>query len=234
MFSPPPPGRPWWRTRAALIGAAAAVVAIAVVLVIALSGGKSKKNPHIDSSAVALKLARRITLTPADWGAGFVWDDPYENDDLTEGLADSSCKYAMQPIVDALAAVQRSVHATDQTVNANSVLVVYREPSFAQADAARFRVSTQRCRIVNGAEDKARWEGVHEVNISGLRGFDEVVAEEGHKVADETGSKADTYYTYLTGRKGQFLMQSYVARSGAQGQNRNDAVNALSLMLSRL
>jgi hypothetical protein len=84
------------------------------------------------------------------------------------------------------------------------------------------------------AASKARWESIHQVDVPRPKGFDEVVGEEGHLVADENGRPADAYYTYLTGRKGRYLVQTYVTRGGTPAQNRSDATNALSLMLSRL
>lgn len=88
---------------------------------------------------------------------------------------------------------------------------------------------------MSDAGGKTQYDNVHEVAVPELKGFDALVAEEGHISASADGQKVDAEYTLLTGRKGQFVLQSFINRaSGAQEQNRDDAVNALSLMLSRL
>ncbi|MFE0190580.1 hypothetical protein [Streptomyces sp. NPDC058989] len=69
-------------------------------------------------------------------------------------------------------------------------------------------------------------------SVMAPKGFDDLMAEQGHDI----GGGLDSYYTSLTASKGQFVLQSYVSRPGAktQGRNLNEAVKALSLMLSRL
>ncbi|MFF4564946.1 hypothetical protein [Streptomyces sp. NPDC001435] len=217
----------------ALVVAVLAVVGIAVVFAMSRGGeGGTKQDPS--TAASAREITRRVALTPADWGSGFTRSDHYENEEKSEGVTDPDCNYVTQPIVNALAALQRGVRKEDRTVYANSTVVVYRNASSAQADVARLRSDVQRCPMEKEAASKARWESVHQVDVPRPKGFDEVVGEEGHLVADENGRPADAYYTYLTGRKGRYLVQTYVTRGGTPAQNRSDATNALSLMLSRL
>ncbi|WP_316751191.1 hypothetical protein [Streptomyces herbicida] len=231
---PPSPRRPWWRGAPALVAAVLAVVGIAMVFVIESRGGKGGTKQDLESAASARDITRRVALAPTDWGSGFTRSEPYENEEKAEGVTDPDCNYVTQPIENALAVLQRSVKKKDGTVYANSTVVVHRNASFARADVARLRSDVQRCPTEKEAASRARWENVHEVDIPELNGFDEVVAEEGHLVADENGRPADAYYTYLTGRKGRYMVQTYVTRSGTSTQNRSDAANALSLMLSRL
>ncbi|MFI0215509.1 hypothetical protein [Streptomyces lydicus] len=233
---PPPHRRPWWRTPPAFIGAAAAVVALAVGLIFAFRGGSGPTNvpakvPTPNSSAEARDVAARVTLTPGDWGPDFAQDSPYEDDALTEDVADQNCNFVAQPMVDALAGLRRSVKKSDSTVFAFSYLFAYKRADFAHHDADHFRADLQRCQTQY--QDKAKFEDVHEVKIPELTGFDEVVAEEGRLAVDDQGNKANTYYSYIIGRKGNFLMGSDVTRSET-GQNRDDAVKALKLMLTRL
>ncbi|MFE0515679.1 hypothetical protein [Streptomyces sp. NPDC058964] len=209
---------------------------VAVLLVVTSHRNKDGKKPAVSTAAEARGIARRVALTPPDWGSGFTKGDPYESEDTTEGVTDQNCDYATQPIADALSAVRRNVGRTDGTALASSQVVVYRGAEPARADAARLRSEARRCPKVKEAEGNARWEGIHEVALTELKGFDDVVAEEGRLVVDGQGRKSDNYYTNLTGRKGQFVMQAYVTRNGSrtQAQNRRDATNALALMLSRL
>ncbi|UXY26043.1 hypothetical protein [Streptomyces sp. HUAS TT20] len=234
---PPPPaaGRSWWRgAPARVVAVLAVVVGIVVVFVMESGGGKGGTKQDIGTVASAREVTRRVALTPADWGSGFTRSDHYENEEKSEGVTDPDCNYVTQPIGNALAVLQRGVQKKDNTVFANSTVVVFRNASSAQADVARLRSDVQRCPTEKEAASKARWEGVHEVDVPGLTGFDEVVGEEGHLVADENGRPADAYYTYLTGRKGRYMVRTYVTRGGTPTQNRSDATNALSLMLSRL
>ncbi|MEU7055402.1 hypothetical protein [Streptomyces sp. NPDC046197] len=228
---PVPRRRRWWRSLPALVGAGAVVVAIAVaLLVISMGGGRQ----DVGTPAAARGLARRVTLSPSDWGAGFVRGAAYENTEMAQGLTDRNCAYLAQPIAGALAALQRTVGTPDRTVVAYARLVVYRDAASARADIARLRADTDHCRTEHDAAGKARWEDVHAVDVPALRGFDEVATEEGHRVTDEKGRTADNYYTYLSGRKGKYLMQSYVVRTAKRDGNRSAAAAALSLMLSRL
>lgn len=228
----PPPRRAWWRGAPALVVAVLAVAGIAAVFV--MESGKDGTEQGLGTEASARGITRRVALTPGDWGSGFTRSDHYENEAKNEGVTDADCNYVTQPIGHALAVLQRSVKKKDETVYANSTVVVYPNAGLAQADVARLRSGVQRCPTEKEAASSARWENVHEVDIPGLKGFDEVVGEEGHLVADENGRPADAYYAYLTGRKGRYIVQTYVTRGGTSTQNRSDATNALSLMLSRL
>ncbi|MFJ9868273.1 hypothetical protein [Streptomyces sp. NPDC101165] len=230
---PPPPRRPWWLRPPALIGAAAAVAAIAVGLVILL-GGREPGHERVETAAQARDLARRVALKPADWGSGYVRSTPYETDDVTESFADASCYLGVQTPVNLLAALERNAQSPDRKVVNTSTVIVHRDTASAAAGIARFRTDARRCPTEYDSASKQKWEDVRAVDVPGLKGFDEVAGEEGHQVVDETGLKLDEYYTQLTGRKGQVLMQATVARSGGQGRNREDAVHALTLMLSRL
>ncbi|MET7631799.1 hypothetical protein ABZS53_15285 [Streptomyces sp. NPDC005499] len=185
----------------------------------------------VDASA----LAKRVTLAPADWNSGYKRAAPYESADLTEGVTDAKCKYSIKPVTNALGGRQRNVQSADETVYVTSELIVFKQPAAAHQTITRFRRGTMRCRTVEAADDKSQWKDVHEVEIP-KKGFDEVAAEEAHQVLDATGQTMDAYYIYAYGRKGQYLMEAYVARSGSgtQEQNRHDAVAALTLMLSRL
>lgn len=216
-----------------LIGAAAAVVAVAVGLAIALSG-RDQGHERVRSAAQARDLAKRVALTPADWGSGYVRSDPYETDQVVQSVADDSCTLSVRQPVNELAALERNAQKSDRTVADTSTVVVHRDTGSATADIARFRSDTRRCRTEYDAATKQKWEDVHAVDVPALKGFDELSGEEGHQVADEAGQKVDTYYTQLTGRKGQVVVQATVARSGGRGQNREEAANALSLMLGRL
>lgn len=229
----PPPRRPWWLRPPALIGAAAAVVAIAVGLVILLSGGEQGHEP-VETAAQARDLARRVALKPADWGAGYVRSTPYETADVTESFADASCYLEVHTPVNLLAALERNAQSSDRMVLSTSTVIVHRDTGSAAAGIARFRTDPWRCGTEYDSASKQKWVDVRAVGVPGLKGFDEVAGEEGHQVVDETGLKLDQYYTQLTGRKGQVLMQATVARPGSQGRNREEAVHALTLMLSRL
>ncbi|GAB7034338.1 hypothetical protein JCM4914_57990 [Streptomyces platensis subsp. malvinus] len=240
----PPPRRPWWRTPPVLVGAGIGVVGIGVALAFILSaGGDYSPNansgepssiPSVDSPAAARTVVNRVTLKPADWGSGYVAEDPYETRDLTDISVDQNCDWAVRSINDAFATLLRSSRTSDKTAFTSARTTVYKA-----ADPARYRMSQQRealQRCPTQKSGKSRIENVHEISIPELKGFDEVVAEEGHQVLDENGEKVDVYYTYLTGRKANYVMTSEVDRSGTetQEQNRNDASSALSLMLSRL
>ncbi|MEV6052419.1 hypothetical protein [Streptomyces sp. NPDC052107] len=216
------------------LAVAVAVVAVTVVLAVVLRGGKGEKAPRVSSSSAALQSAKRVALTPPDWGSGFVQDDPYENDDLNTYFLDSGCKNVQAPLASALAEVRRNVKTSDRTVYAYSSVTVYSSPAFAQADAARTRQDGQRCPKQTDTMSKTRWEGVHEVAVPTLKGLDDMAVEEGRQVADQTGKAMNNYYTYLTARQGQFLMQVFVTRADSQDGNLNDAINALSTMLRRL
>ncbi|MEU9502057.1 hypothetical protein [Streptomyces sp. NPDC048196] len=235
-----------------LIGTGVAVVAIGVAIAFASTAGNGEGNPSggtaspntnsgepssipsVDSPAAASDVIKRVTLKPADWGNGYVADTPYENSDLTENTVDQNCNWASEPIKNAFATLTRWSKTSGKTVSAVSWTTVYKTPESAQYSVSDQREALQRCPTQSSG--KSRIEGVHEIKIPGLNGFDEVVAEEGHQVSDENGNKVDDYYTYLTGRKGKFLLHTDVDRgeSGTQEQNRNDASSALSLMLSRL
>lgn len=209
------------------------MVAVAVGLAIAL-GGRDQGHERVRSAAQARDLAKRVALTPADWGSGYVRSDPYETDQVVQSVADDSCTLVVQPPANELAALERNAQKSDRTVADTSTVVVHRDSGSATADIARFRSDTQRCRTEYDSATKQKWEDVHAVDVPALKGFDELSGEEGHQVADEAGQKVDTYYTQLTGRKGQVVVQATVARSGGRGQNREEAANALSLMLGRL
>ncbi|WP_158795006.1 hypothetical protein [Streptomyces sp. NRRL S-337] len=234
-----------------LIGTAVAVVAIAVAIAFASTAGNGGGNPSgspspnansgepssipsVDSVAAASAVVKSVTLKPADWGSGYVAQDPYENSDLNEITVDQNCNWSTQPIAGAFTTLLRSSQTPDKAVLAYSGTTAYKAADSAQYGLTEKREALQRCPTQRSG--KTQLEDVHEINIPELKGFDEVVAEEGHEVSDENGNKVDTYYTYLTGRKGNFVLTTEVDRSGtgSQEQNRNDASSALSLMLSRL
>ncbi|MBL1086589.1 hypothetical protein JK359_32310 [Streptomyces actinomycinicus] len=147
---------------------------------------------------------------------------------------DQDCKLVMQPILNAFGTLSRTVQAQDASVYATSTLIVYRSDDFARAALARWHDDATRCKTERDSANRVAWDRIHPIEVPKPKGLDDVVAEEGHSPIDEKGGPADTYYTYITGRKGPFLVQSYMARSGTQVQNREQALNALSLMASRL
>ncbi|MFF1402886.1 hypothetical protein [Streptomyces sp. NPDC058294] len=231
----PPPRCPWWRRSGVLAGVAVAAVAVAVVAALVLARHAGRGTPSAGTPAQARDITRRVALAPADWGPDAVRDDPYENDDKVVLVADDSCKVVRQPGVYMLGYLDRNVRKKDLTEYVTSTVMVYRGAGFAQADAARFRADAQRCGKEADSGSKARWEDIHEVDISTLKGFDDVVsAEEGHLTVDRDGRKADWYYTTATGRTGQFLLQVTVLRDASPGRNREEALNALSVMRGRL
>ncbi|MFE0377820.1 hypothetical protein ACFW1M_20050 [Streptomyces inhibens] len=208
-----------------------------------LSGGKDEgepsgnpsKVPSVRSSAAASDLAKRVTLTPKDWGSTFVRDSPYQSAGLAWSVVDEDCKVTPESPAGALAALTRSAKEPDGTAYSDSSFITYKGADFAQRGITRQREPLQRCRKMSDAGGKTQYDNVHEVAFPEMKGFDDLVAEEGHIGVNSDGEKADSEYTLLTGRKGQFVLQSYINRgSGAQEQNRDDAVKALSLMLSRL
>ncbi|UKY54820.1 hypothetical protein [Streptomyces inhibens] len=214
-----------------------------MVLAFAFSGGKDEgepsgtpaKVPSVSSSAAATDLAERVTLTPKDWGSTFVRDSPYQSTGLTWPAVDQDCKVTQESPVGALAALSRNAKEPDGTAFSGSSFITYKGADFAKRGIARQREPLQRCPKMSDAGSKLQYDKVHEVAFAELKGFDDLVAEEGHISVDTDGKKADAEYTLLTGLKGQFLLQSYINRaSGSQEKNRDDAVNALSLMLSRL
>ncbi|MFF4286776.1 hypothetical protein ACFY0R_15845 [Streptomyces sp. NPDC001633] len=230
-----------------LIGTGVAVVAIGVAIAFATTAGNGGGNasggsssgepssvPTVDSPAAASAVVKSVTLKPADWGSGYVAQDPYEDNTLSQSVTDQNCKSASQPINNAFATLARWSQAPDATALTFSQTIVYKAEDSAHYSLSEERDALQRCPTVTSG--KMRLEDVHEVNVPGLKGFDEVVAEEGHQVSDVDGKTSDIYYTYLTGRKGKFVMNTQAARSGTgtQEQNRNDASSAISLMLSRL
>ncbi|MCZ0988833.1 hypothetical protein [Streptomyces diastatochromogenes] len=218
-----------------LIGAAAAVVAVAVAVGLAIVlGGRDQGHERVRTVAQARDLAKRVALAPADWGSGYVRSDPYETDQVVQSVADASCTLSVQPPANELAALERNAQKSDRTVADTATVVVHRDTASAAADIARFRADTRRCRTEYDSATKQKWEDVHAVDVPAVKGYDELSGEEGHQVADEAGQKVDIYYTQLTGRKGQVVVQATVARSGGRGQNREEAANALSLMLGRL
>ncbi|MFG3659615.1 hypothetical protein [Streptomyces sp. NPDC047706] len=218
-----------------LVGAGAAVAAIgAAVALVPVLAGPDQEPERIRTAAEARDVAKRVALTPADWGSGYVRSDPYETDDVTHYVADDSCYIVAQRPATMLAGLQRSVQKSDQSVGATSGVIVHRDAASATTDIARMRADAARCPTELDSASKQKWENVRALDLPDLKGSDEVAGEEGHLVVDHTGLKADTYYTQLTARKGQVLMQATVVRTANQGHNREDAVNALSVMLSRL
>ncbi|WP_158744943.1 hypothetical protein [Streptomyces sp. NRRL S-1448] len=230
-----------------LIGTGVAVVAIGVAIAFATTAGNGGGNPSgssssgepsniptVDSPAAARAVVNRVTLKPADWGSGYVAADPYENSDLTETTVDQNCNWSDQPIKDAFATLMRLSKTSDGAILTYSWTTAYKAANSAQYSMAENRESLQRCPTQRSG--KAQIEDDHEINLPELKGFDEVVAEEGHEVADQNGNKIDTYYTLINGRKGNFILHTEVERTGTgtQEQNRNDASSAISLMLSRL
>ncbi|MFI6765070.1 hypothetical protein [Streptomyces sp. NPDC050355] len=177
----------------------------------------------------------REALKPADWGSGFTKSDPYESGDLNRYVPDASCNLTNVPMTNAFATLARYTTKSDGAVSANSEFTTYKAVESAQYQLGQDRETLRQCKTQKSG--KERYEDVHQVAIPELKGFDEVVTEEGHYVSDPDGKKVDYYYTDLRGRKGNFVMQADVTRptgAGTQEQNRNDAVSALLLMLSRL
>lgn len=175
-----------------------------------------------------------MTLTPADWGPVFTQGDPYEYDAMLEQFTDHECRYVTQPVLKALTSLRRLTQQTGESVIASSSLIVYETAGAAQADVDRRRDDTSRCATVQDASSERQWTGIGMVEVPALKGFDQIVTEEGRETISESGEKKDGYYSYFSGRKGQFLMTAYVARDGTQEQNRERAAKALQLMLSRL
>ncbi|MBL1082134.1 hypothetical protein JK359_09080 [Streptomyces actinomycinicus] len=231
----PSPRRPWWRRPGVLIGAAAAAVVAAVVVALVLTRRGGESTPAVDTASQAREVAKRVALTPPDWGTDYVRSSPYEDDDKSVLFADADCQLVRQPGVNMLAYLDRTVHTPEKSVYATSTVIVYRNDGSAQADAARFQSDAQRCEKETKANSKVQWEDIRQTDITSVKGFDDTVsAEEGHTVTSTTGQKADSYYTTVMGRKGQFVLLASVQRKSSAGQNREDALNALSLMLSRL
>ncbi|MFH8633547.1 hypothetical protein ACH4CC_27355 [Streptomyces lydicus] len=232
-----------------MVGAGVALVVIVVVITFGFGGddgGGTSSDvstapsapatvPSVSSSAAAHDLAAHVTLAPADWGSTYVRDSPYEGDEMATSLPDQNCKLVAESLTDALAHQWRNAKNPDNTAFASSSLTVYKGADFAKRDIARQRDALRQCPSESETNDKRQWDNVHEVKIPALKGFDDVVAEEGHLGTDEKGQKTDTYYVSLTGSRGQYVLNSAVSRGpDTQEQNRTDAVNALSLMLSRL
>ncbi|MFE1771269.1 hypothetical protein [Streptomyces sp. NPDC059008] len=223
---------------------AVAVVVVVAIAFFAFSGGDdggepsddSSKVPSVSSSAAARNLAKRVTLTPKDWGASFVRDSPYEITDRYWAVVDQDCKITSESPTAALDIFIRNAKEPDYVAFAQSTVTTYKGADSAERAVARRREPLQRCPTQNVAGSKARVENVHEVDVPDVKGFDDLVAEEGHDTVDSEGQKADSYYTLLTASKGQFVLQAYVTRGGSETQEktRDEAVNALSLMLSRL
>ncbi|MFF8311235.1 hypothetical protein [Streptomyces lydicus] len=154
---------------------------------------------------------------------------------MTTSIPDQNCKLVADSLTDALANQWRNSKTPDNTAFASSSLTVFAGADFAKRNLARQRDALQRCPTRSETDGKRQWDNVHEVTIPELKGFDEVVAEEGHLSTDEKGQTTDTYYVSLTGTKGQYLLHSDISRGpDTQDQNRTDAAKALSLMLSRL
>jgi hypothetical protein len=224
--------------------AVAVVVLVAAIAFFASIGGddggepssNSSKVPSVSSSTAARDLAKRVALTPKDWGGSFVRDSPYENTDRYWPVVDQDCKITSESPTAALDILIRNAKESDDTAFTQSTVTTYKGADSAKRAVARRREPLQRCPTQSVAGSKARVENVHEVDVPDVKGFDDLVAEEGHDTVDSDGQKVDSYYTYLTASKGQFVLQSYVARAGSQTQekSRDEAVNALSLMLSRL
>ncbi|MFG2285521.1 hypothetical protein ACGFOU_05575 [Streptomyces sp. NPDC048595] len=222
----------------------AVVVIVAAVAFFAFMGGDDggepsahpSKVPSVSSSAEARNLAKRVALTPKDWGDSFVRDSPYENTGQYWPVVDQDCKVALQPLAAALDTLYRNAKEPDETVFAQSSVMTYKGSDSAKRAVAQRREPLQRCPTQNLAGSKARLDNVHEVDVPNLKGFDDLVAEEGHDSVDSDGQKVDSNYTFLTASKGQFVLQAYVSRGGSdtQEQTLDDAVNGLSLMLSRL
>ncbi|MFI7095965.1 hypothetical protein [Streptomyces lydicus] len=154
---------------------------------------------------------------------------------MATSLPDQNCEIVAEPLTDALANQWRHAKNSDNTAFASSSLTVYKGADFAKRDIARQRDALQQCPSESETNGKRQWDNVHEAKIPALKGFDDVVAEEGHLGADEKGQKVDTYYVSLTGSRGQYVLNSTISRGpDTQEQNRTDTTNALSLMLSRL
>ncbi|MFD8547002.1 hypothetical protein [Streptomyces sp. NPDC059649] len=223
-----------------LVGAGIAVVGIGVALAFTLRAGKGpgansgepSSLPSVESTVAANAVVKRVTLKPADWGSGYVAQDPYEDSTLSQNSTDQNCNAAAQPINNAFASLARWSRTSDSTVLTYSQTTVYKAAGSAEYSLAKERDALQRCPTVTSG--KMRLENVHEVDVPGLSGFDDVVAEEGHQTSDTNGKEADIYYTYLTGRKGDYVMNAEVDRTGTQEQNRSEASSALSRMLSHL
>ncbi|MFE0189547.1 hypothetical protein [Streptomyces sp. NPDC058989] len=196
----------------------------------------SSKVPSVSSSAAARNIAKRVTLTPEDWGSSFVRDSPYENSQKYWTVVDQDCKITSEALTGALDSLGRNVRESNKTAYSSSTLITYKGADSAGRAVVQQREPLRRCPTQSMAGGKARSENVHEVDVPDLKGFDDVVAEEGHDVVDADGQKADNYYTYVTASKGQYVLQSLVTRGGSETQEktRDEAVNALSLMLSRL
>ncbi|WP_407286392.1 hypothetical protein [Streptomyces sp. BP-8] len=203
-------------------------------------GGEPSDNPSkvpsVSSSAAARNLAKRVALTPKDWGSTFVRNSPYENTGQYWTFVDQDCKITSESLTDALDGLQRNVKESDDTVLSDSSLITYKRADSAESFVARQREPLRRCPKQGIAGSNAQYENIHEVKVPDLKGFDDLVAAEGHATVDSDGQKTDDYYTLLTASKGQFVLQASVTRNGSETQeaNRDDAVNALSLMLSRL
>ncbi|MFI0786402.1 hypothetical protein ACH4Q6_12480 [Streptomyces lydicus] len=154
---------------------------------------------------------------------------------MTTSIPDQNCKLVAESLTDALANEWRDSKNPDNTAFAASSLTVYEGADFAKHSISRQRDALRRCPSQSEADGKRQWDNVHEVSIPALKGFDAVVAEEGHLGTDANGRSTDTYYVSLTGSKGQYVLHSDISRGPeTQQQNRDDATNALSLMLSRL
>lgn len=238
--APPPPAparRPWWRSPAALTGAAAVVVTIAVVvaLVVMRAGGDDgRRSSRFDSLADARALVKRVALTPEDWGVAFTRDSPYQAEDTTETFSDENCRLVRQRGVNVLTTLTRNIRSEDRSVSAFSSVTVYRDAGSAAATVARLRSDAERCREQTDVDGRTRWADIHTVDLPHMAKLDDVTAEEGRGVVDDKGQRTNTYYTYLNGHRGPVLLQVYVIREGTPGANRDDALNALSLMLSRV
>ncbi|MFF9277583.1 hypothetical protein [Streptomyces griseosporeus] len=215
-----------------LVGVAAvvAVAAAAAVAVVVLRGRGDDGLAGVDTPAEARKLAARVALTPSDWGVGFQPSTPYETGEEPPSVADAHCTFVGSPDDDVLARLERDSERRSPGVIAQSAVTVYRNDGSAQADIARTRSDTQRCRTET--DGKARWEDVHEVEMATPDGLDEVTAEEGRLVVSDTGESLDQPYTQITGRKDRIVLQAVV--NGAPAENRSAAVKALSEMLNRI
>ncbi|MDI2124923.1 hypothetical protein [Yinghuangia seranimata] len=187
----------------------------------------------------AVRLVRAVTLTPKDWGPGYVPQQEYEDESLTRYSFGDNCKAAADGVTPgAVAAMARYTYLPDgsggERVFAVSVATAYQDEDAARADFEQVRADAERC----PAQTLSNGERVTSIRVvdaaSVLPDADESVAVEATWVAADGDRNGP--YVWVVARRGTVTVSSLAVdlRPPTESSTEDLVVRGVTLMVTRV
>ncbi|MCX4513276.1 hypothetical protein OHA27_23750 [Streptomyces sp. NBC_01619] len=186
-----------------------------------------------DSEQQAAASVARVSATAKDWGAGFIEDDDPPSDAGEVRVREDCSHYLKADRPGTLAVLVRFVARKEPAREAFSEVRLYDNVATAEKYMDDWEEAVHRC--PTQTDGKERFEDIREAYSPQLSGFDEVLLEEGRRIAGDDGEKLDEVFVGMVGRRGEFIVQASVfGPAGHATELRTLVVGAMQRMQRRV